>query len=50
MQIEVSTKNMFFLECFSSETRVKIIELLGEEPLNIKQLSQRSGDFICYCD
>ncbi|MDQ0917923.1 transcriptional regulator [Paenibacillus sp. V4I5] len=41
MQIEVSTKNMYFLECFSSETRVKIIELLGEEPLNIKQLSQR---------
>lgn len=41
MQIEVSSKNMPFLECFSSETRVKMIELLGEAPLNIKQLSQR---------
>ncbi|RTE06443.1 ArsR/SmtB family transcription factor [Paenibacillus whitsoniae] len=41
MQIDVSTKNMAFLECFSSETRVKMIELLSEEPLNIKQLSQR---------
>ncbi|SDN41333.1 Predicted transcriptional regulator [Paenibacillus sp. yr247] len=41
MQIEVSTKNMSFLECFSSETRVKMIELLHHEPLNIKQLSQR---------
>ncbi|GGI47036.1 transcriptional regulator [Paenibacillus marchantiophytorum] len=41
MQIDVSTKNMAFLECFSSETRVKIIELLQQESLNIKQLSQR---------
>ncbi|OPH59655.1 transcriptional regulator [Paenibacillus ferrarius] len=41
MQIEVSTKNMSFLECFSSETRVNIIELLQQESLNIKQLSQR---------
>jgi predicted transcriptional regulator len=41
MHIEVSTKNMSFLECFSSETRVKMIELLHHESLNIKQLSQR---------
>ncbi|MDD9266951.1 ArsR/SmtB family transcription factor [Paenibacillus sp. GCM10023248] len=41
MHIEVSTKNMAFLECFSSETRVKMIELLQHESLNIKQLSQK---------
>jgi len=30
---------MHFLECFSSHTRVKIIELLGVQPMNIKSLS-----------
>ncbi|MFC5652950.1 ArsR/SmtB family transcription factor [Paenibacillus solisilvae] len=41
MQIEVTTKNMTFLECFSSETRIQIIELLDAGPMNIKQLAER---------
>lgn len=40
MDIEVSSSNMGFLECFSSPTRVRIIELLGERPMNIKSLSE----------
>ncbi|GKU79937.1 transcriptional regulator [Paenibacillus sp. L3-i20] len=40
MEIEVSTRNMKFLECFSSQTRVRIIELLDEKPMNIKSLSE----------
>ncbi|MCE5171174.1 ArsR family transcriptional regulator [Paenibacillus profundus] len=43
MKIEVSVQNMTFLECLSSETRVKIIELLNEKPLNIKEMSQALG-------
>ncbi|MNZ62762.1 Bacterial regulatory protein, arsR family [compost metagenome] len=39
MEIEVSSRNMKFLECFSSHTRVRIIELLNEGPMNIKGLS-----------
>jgi predicted transcriptional regulator len=40
MNIEVSTKNMAFLECFSSETRIKMIELLNVRPMNIKELAE----------
>ncbi|WP_337103767.1 ArsR/SmtB family transcription factor [Paenibacillus sp. YIM B09110] len=40
MEIEVSSRNMKFLECFSSHTRVKMIELLGVQPMNIKSLSE----------
>lgn len=40
MEIDVNSRNMKFLECFSSLTRVKIIELLGERPANIKTLSE----------
>ncbi|MFD2611727.1 ArsR/SmtB family transcription factor [Paenibacillus gansuensis] len=40
MQIEVSTKHMAILECFSSETRVRIIELLRDRPHNIKELAE----------
>lgn len=40
MEVEVSSRNMKFLECFSSHTRVKMIELLGIQPMNIKSLSQ----------
>jgi len=39
MNIEVSSKNLAFLECFASETRVKIIELLNNRPMNIKELA-----------
>ncbi|WP_138753204.1 ArsR/SmtB family transcription factor [Paenibacillus sinopodophylli] len=40
MQVEVSSRNMKFLECLSSLTRVKMIELLGVQPMNIKSLSE----------
>ncbi|MHA7962583.1 ArsR/SmtB family transcription factor [Paenibacillus sp. CAU 1782] len=40
MDIQVNLENMQFLECFSSPTRVKIIELLGSGPMNIKSLSE----------
>lgn len=43
MNIQVNSRNMSFLECFASETRVKIIELLNEEPMNIKQLAEKLG-------
>ena len=40
MEIEVSSRNMDFLECLSSQTRVKMIELLGKQAMNIKSLSE----------
>ncbi|WP_274653586.1 ArsR/SmtB family transcription factor [Paenibacillus humicola] len=43
MNVQVHSRNMPFLECFSSETRVKIIELLGEQPMNIKELAEALG-------
>jgi len=39
MNIQVNSKNMPLLECFSSETRVKIIELISEKPMNISELA-----------
>lgn len=40
MIIEVNSRNLKFLECFSSDTRIKIIELLNERPTNIKDLAE----------
>ncbi|WP_419874013.1 ArsR/SmtB family transcription factor [Candidatus Pristimantibacillus sp. PTI5] len=40
MEVEVSSRNIKFLECLSSLTRVKMIELLGVQPMNIKSLSE----------
>jgi predicted transcriptional regulator len=40
MIIEVNSRNLAFLECFASETRVKIIELLNERPMNIKDIAE----------
>jgi len=40
MEVVVSSQNLSVLECFSSPTRIKIIELLGEEAMNIKSLSE----------
>jgi len=39
MHIHVNRSNMALLECFASETRVWIIELLCEKPRNIKELA-----------
>ncbi|MFC4778880.1 ArsR/SmtB family transcription factor [Paenibacillus sp. GCM10023252] len=40
MNIQVSSHNMKFLECLSSPTRVRIIELLSKQSMNIKSLSE----------
>ncbi|WP_219834030.1 transcriptional regulator [Paenibacillus sp. R14(2021)] len=43
MHIQVTTSNMGLLECFSSETRVRIIELLDQSPMSIKELAAELG-------
>lgn len=43
MNLNVTTKNMNVLECFSSETRVRIIELLNETSCNIGELAEALG-------
>jgi len=43
MRLDVTTKNMNVLECFSSETRVRIIELLNGGPYNIGELAEALG-------
>lgn len=40
MEIAVTRDNFSILESFSSPTRIKIIELLNEEPMNISALSE----------
>lgn len=40
MEVAVTSENSFILECFSSSTRIKMIELLKNTPMNIKGLSQ----------
>ena len=43
MKLDVITANMRVLECFSSETRVRIIELLNEKAYNIGELAEALG-------
>ncbi|QHT62305.1 helix-turn-helix domain-containing protein [Paenibacillus lycopersici] len=43
MNIQVTTANMAILECFASETRVRIIELLDRAPRSIKELATELG-------
>lgn len=43
MKLDVTTANMRILECFSSETRVRIIECLNEKPYNIGELAEALG-------
>ncbi|MCS7463857.1 ArsR family transcriptional regulator [Paenibacillus doosanensis] len=43
MKLDVTTNNMKVLECFSSETRVRIIELLNGKPYNIGELAEALG-------
>ncbi len=43
MKLDVTTANMRVLECFSSETRVRIIELLNEKAYNIGELAEALG-------
>ncbi|QUI21191.1 ArsR family transcriptional regulator [Vallitalea pronyensis] len=39
MKIHVSSKNLKFFQCFSSETKLKIVELLAIQPRNIGELA-----------
>lgn len=43
MKLDVTTANMRVLECFSSETRVRMIELLNEKAYNIGELAEALG-------
>lgn len=43
MKLDVTTKNMNVLECFSSVTRVRIVELLNGRPYNIGELAEALG-------
>ncbi|MFE4711909.1 ArsR/SmtB family transcription factor [Paenibacillus sp. NPDC056722] len=38
--IEVNSSNLAFLECLSSGTRIRIIELLNDRPMNIGELAE----------
>ncbi|WP_080836815.1 ArsR/SmtB family transcription factor [Cohnella massiliensis] len=43
MKIPVTVRQMAVLECFSSESRVRIIELLNRKPMNVKELAEALG-------
>ncbi|CQR54023.1 ArsR/SmtB family transcription factor [Paenibacillus riograndensis] len=43
MKVDVTTANMRILECFSSDTRVRMIELMNEKPYNIGELAEALG-------
>lgn len=43
MKIDVSKKNAAFFQCFSSESKLYIIELLRESPKNIRALATQLG-------
>jgi len=43
MDIDITLENMDFLEAISSETRVKIISMLNEGPLNIGDIAANLG-------
>jgi predicted transcriptional regulator len=41
MTIQVNIENLSFFECFASATRLRIIQLLNERPMNIKELAEK---------
>lgn len=43
LEIEFSTKHMGLWECFSSPTRVRMLELLRDKPMNLKELADELG-------
>ncbi|GGD86683.1 ArsR/SmtB family transcription factor [Paenibacillus nasutitermitis] len=43
MEIEFSTKHMKLWECLSSSTRVRMIELLRDKPMNLRELADKLG-------
>lgn len=40
MNITISVEHLRFFECLGSETRIRIIELLQKQPMNIKDLAE----------
>jgi len=38
--MQIHTRNLLFFECLASETRLKMLELLDEQPRSIKELAQ----------
>lgn len=40
MNIDVTTENLKFFQCFSSKKKIKIIELIAESPRNIGELAK----------
>lgn len=43
MKVDVTPENLEFFQCFSSETRLRIIDLIREEPRNIGELAEIIG-------
>ncbi|TLS49239.1 ArsR family transcriptional regulator [Paenibacillus antri] len=43
MRLQADRTNVAIFECFSSESRLRIIELLNERPMNIKELADAVG-------
>lgn len=43
MRLRANLTNRHIFECFASETRLRIIELLAERPMNIKELAEALG-------
>jgi predicted transcriptional regulator len=43
LNIEVNTANIRFFEALSSETRIRIIEMLNIRPMNIKDMAKQLG-------
>ena len=43
MEIEISLQNVEFFEAISSETRIKIIRMLDEQRMNIKEIAMELG-------
>jgi len=43
LQLEVKREHLRFLECLASETRIQVLELLSEQPMNIKDLAKTLG-------
>ncbi len=50
MKIDVSEKWLPVYEALSSDVRIRIINLLAQNPLNIKHLAEQLGLSSVFCD
>ena len=41
MIVNVCSENFYILEAFASETRIRILELLDEKPMNIREIAEK---------